>query len=92
MFQGELWYLFGKSEGWAPEQLAKLRQMGTVAEYMLEFLKLGNQCKGVSEEKLVGLCLAGFKPEIAAAIRVFEPDSFKTAFHLAGHKKEELAN
>ncbi|CAL1395334.1 unnamed protein product [Linum trigynum] len=88
MFQEELRYQFGKSDGWAPEQLAKLKQTGTVAEYRAEFFKLGNQCKGVSEDTLVGLCMAGLKPEIAAAVRVF----LKAAFRLAGHKEEELAS
>ncbi|CAL1381792.1 unnamed protein product [Linum trigynum] len=92
MFQEELRYQFGKSDGWAPEQLAKLKQTGTVAEYRAEFFKLGNQCKGVSEDTLVGLCMACLKPEIAATVRVFELDSLKTAFRLAGHKVEELAS
>ncbi|CAL1406539.1 unnamed protein product [Linum trigynum] len=42
MFQEELRYQFGKSDGWAPQQLAKLKQTGTVAEYRAEFFKLGN--------------------------------------------------
>ncbi|CAL1377038.1 unnamed protein product [Linum trigynum] len=63
-----------------------------VAEYRSEFLKLGNQSKGVLKETLVWLCLAGLKPEIAAAVRVFESDSVRTAFCLAGHKEEELAS
>ncbi|CAL1361312.1 unnamed protein product [Linum trigynum] len=36
--------------------------------------------------------MAGLKPEIVAAVRVFESDSLKSAFHLAGHKEEELAS
>ncbi|CAI0560941.1 unnamed protein product [Linum tenue] len=55
LFQEELRYQFGKSEGWAPEQLAKLKQTGSVADYRAEFFKLGNQCHGVPEETLVGL-------------------------------------
>ncbi|CAL1402311.1 unnamed protein product [Linum trigynum] len=92
MFQEELRYQFGKSEEWAPEQLAKLKQTGSVADYRAKFFKLGNQCRGVLEETLVGLCMAGLKPEIAAAVRVFEPDSLKSAFRLAGYKEEELAS
>ncbi|CAL1402999.1 unnamed protein product [Linum trigynum] len=92
LFKEELRYQFGKSEGWAPEQLAKLRQTGTVAEYKAEFFKLGNQCKGVPEENLVGLCMAGLKPEIAAAVKVFEPDSLRSAFRLAGYKEEKLTS
>ncbi|CAL1353329.1 unnamed protein product [Linum trigynum] len=92
MFQEELCYQFGKSEGWGPEQLAKLRQTRTVAEYRSEFLKLGNQCKGVPEETRVGLCVAGLKPEIATAVRVFESDLVRTAFRYAGHREEELAS
>ncbi|CAL1407915.1 unnamed protein product [Linum trigynum] len=92
MFKEELWYQFGKSEGWAPEKLAKLRQTGTVAEYRVEFFKLGNQCKGIPEGTLVGLSMAGLRPEIAAVVQVFEPDSLRTAFRLAGNKEEELAS
>ncbi|CAL1383729.1 unnamed protein product [Linum trigynum] len=36
--------------------------------------------------------MAGLKPVIDAAVRVFEPDSLKSAFRLAGYKKEELAS
>ncbi|CAL1353244.1 unnamed protein product [Linum trigynum] len=36
--------------------------------------------------------MAGLKPEIAASVRVFEPNSLKSAFHLAGYKEEELAS
>ncbi|CAL1413014.1 unnamed protein product [Linum trigynum] len=92
MFQEELRYQFEKSEGWAPEQLAKLKQTSTVADYRAEFFKLSNQCKGVPEDTLVGLCMASVKPEIAAAVRVFEPGSLKAAFCLTGHKEEELAS
>ncbi|CAL1402989.1 unnamed protein product [Linum trigynum] len=92
MFQEELRYQFGKAEGWAPETLAKLKQTGSVADYRAEFFKLGNQCRGVPEDTLIGLCMAGLKPEIAAAVRVFEPDSLKSAFRLASYKEEELAS
>ncbi|CAL1413688.1 unnamed protein product [Linum trigynum] len=90
MFKEELRYQFGKSEGWAPEQLAKLRQTGTVADYRAEFFKLGNQCKGVPEETLVGLCMAGLRPEIAAAVRVFELDSLRAVFRLADEAEDEV--
>ncbi|CAL1401337.1 unnamed protein product [Linum trigynum] len=36
--------------------------------------------------------MAGPKPEIAAAVKVFEPDSLRSAFRLAGYKEEELAS
>ncbi|CAL1407570.1 unnamed protein product [Linum trigynum] len=92
MFQEELRYQFGKSEGCAPEQLAKLKQTDSVADYLAEFFKLGNQYRGVPEDTLVGMCMTGLKPEIAAAIRAFEPDSLKSAFRLARYKEEELAS
>ncbi|CAL1353247.1 unnamed protein product [Linum trigynum] len=38
------------------------------------------------------LCMTGIKPEIAASVWVFEPDSLKSAFRLAGYKEEELAS
>ncbi|CAL1413537.1 unnamed protein product [Linum trigynum] len=63
-----------------------------VADYRTEFFKLGNQCKGVPEETLVGLCMVGLRPEIAAVVRVFEPDSLRAVFRLAGNKEEELAS
>ncbi|CAL1366178.1 unnamed protein product [Linum trigynum] len=92
MFQEELCYQFVKSEGWAPKQVAaKLKQTGTVAEYRVEFLKLGNQYKGVPEETLVGLCMAGLKPQITTTVKIFEHDFLRTAFRLARHKEEELA-
>ncbi|CAL1359862.1 unnamed protein product [Linum trigynum] len=79
-------------EGWAPEQLAKLRQTGSVAEYRVKFLKLGNQCKKMTEETLVGLCMAGLRLELATTVNVFEPDSLRVAFRIAGRKEEELAS
>ncbi|CAL1390560.1 unnamed protein product [Linum trigynum] len=63
-----------------------------VAEYRAEFLKLGNMCKGVLEEYLVGLCMAGLRPEIVTAFSVFESNSLRTAFRLAGRKEEEITS
>ncbi|CAL1390344.1 unnamed protein product [Linum trigynum] len=38
------------------------------------------------------MCMAGLKPEIAAAVKIFESDTLRAVFRLAGHKEEELAS
>ncbi|CAL1413549.1 unnamed protein product [Linum trigynum] len=46
----------------------------------------------MTEETLVGLCMAGLRPELATAVKVFKPNSLRVAFRIAGRKEEELAS
>ncbi|CAL1362653.1 unnamed protein product [Linum trigynum] len=92
LFKEELWARFGPTESaLSHEALAKIKQTGSLGDYLLDFEKLGNRCYGWTEEALIGSFIGGLKVEISDAIRMFRPTTVREVIRLTKVKSEELS-
>ena len=71
------------------EALKKLQKTKFLVEYQEEFETLGNLVDW-SDDSLLGAFLGGLKPELAEAIRMFEPQPLDHALSLTRMKDEQL--
>lgn len=58
------------------EDLSRLQQTGTVAEYMAQFEGLLNEVEGQSEETLITFFIGGLKAEIKGQLKINRPATF----------------
>jgi hypothetical protein len=65
------------------EELFKLRQMGIVSEYQVQFEKLGNRVFGLSPEAILNCFISDLSPDIRNEIAIQKPHSIAQAISLA---------
>ncbi|GKE14473.1 hypothetical protein Tco_1422050 [Tanacetum coccineum] len=81
---GEAFSLARATEAlFAEDALSKLLQMGTVAEYQIEFEMLINRVTGISESLLKSFYISGLKPALQIELLRARPTSLEEAFSLA---------
>ncbi|XP_014517361.1 uncharacterized protein LOC106774844 [Vigna radiata var. radiata] len=73
----------GGFRGTVYEQLATLRQEGSVEEYVRDFERLLGQTQGLTEELILGFFLAGLREEIKGQVRIQDPQEFMIAVRVA---------
>ena len=66
----------------AGERLLTLRQVGTVKEYIRDFVALANNAPELSEAVLELAFMVGLKPKIRAGVKMFEPKTLKKMMSL----------
>ncbi|CAL1390315.1 unnamed protein product [Linum trigynum] len=90
-FSSELWARFGQTAGTGfDEALSRIRQTGTLKDYLTEFERLGNRVHGWTQQALVGTFLGGLKPIITDGIRIFNPKTLKDAVNLTRAREEQI--
>ncbi|GJT98703.1 hypothetical protein Tco_1094221 [Tanacetum coccineum] len=72
--------------------LLKLLQMGTVAEYQMEFEMLIERVTGISESLLKSFYNSGLKPALQCALLRSNPKTLDEAFSLARATETRLTN
>ena len=65
------------------ENLTKLRQVNSVAQYKGWFKALSNCIKGFSNKHKLSCFLSGLKEEIRLPVKMFNPQNLNVAFGLA---------
>lgn len=65
------------------EELSRLQQSTSVAEYMAQFEQLMNDVEGQSEETLINFFIGGLKSEIRNQLKISRPSTLRTAFATA---------
>lgn len=65
------------------EDLSRLQQTGTVAEYMAKFEGLLNEVEGQSEEALITFFICGLKPENKSQLKIARPVTLRKALATA---------
>lgn len=65
------------------EELSRLQQTSTVAEYMSRFEALLNEVDGQSEETLISYFIGGLKAEIKKQLKVNRPATLRKALAVA---------
>ncbi|WVY94796.1 hypothetical protein V8G54_033884 [Vigna mungo] len=73
----------GGFKGTLYEQMATLRQDGTMEEFMRSFEILLGQTQGLSEELILGFFLAGLREEIKGQVRIQDPQDLMVAIRVA---------
>ena len=66
----------------AGERLLTLRQVGTVKEYIRDFVALANNAPELSEAVRELAFMVGLKPKIRAGVKMFEPRTLKKMMSL----------
>ncbi|XP_047176147.1 alpha-amylase 3, chloroplastic-like [Vigna umbellata] len=73
----------GGFRGTVFEQMATLRQEGTVEEYVRNFEILLGQTQGLAEELVLGFFLAGLREDVKGHVRIQDPQEFMVAVRIA---------
>lgn len=72
------------------EELMRLRQSFSVADYTAQFEALSNRLRGVSERNRLSCFLSGLKDDIRLPVRMLNPTSLVAAFGLAKLQEEYI--
>jgi hypothetical protein len=72
------------------EELMRLRQSSSVADYTAQFEALSNSLRGVSERNRLSCFLSGLKDDIRLPVRMLNPASLVAAFGLAKLQEEYI--
>ncbi|KAG9450237.1 hypothetical protein H6P81_010202 [Aristolochia fimbriata] len=70
--------------------LAKIRQKGTVREFIVEFERLSNQVRGWTIDAKIGCFASGLRKDIQAEVRSFRPTTLTKAKSFAVLQEEKL--
>jgi len=81
---------FGPAYDDPMEELMRLRQTSSVAEYTTQFEALSNRLRGVSDRNRLSCFLSGLKDDIRLPVRMLHPTSLIAAFGLAKLQEEYL--
>ncbi|XP_041016309.1 uncharacterized protein LOC121258846 [Juglans microcarpa x Juglans regia] len=73
------------------EQLAKLRQKGSVEEYKADFEALSHRLHGLSENYKLSCFLSGLRDDISLTVKMFTPNNLLTAYGLAKLQEEKTS-
>ena len=65
------------------EELFKLQQGGTVADYLNEFDRLSTRISGLSEASLISCFVGGLREDIRLNVKCFQPINLSMAISLA---------
>ena len=80
----------GRRSGNIYEQMASLKQMGTVEEYIQEYEKVAAQFSSMPEDQRLGYFMNGLQGEIKRRIRIHEPGDLSRAMQLALDIEDEI--
>ncbi|CAE6129046.1 unnamed protein product [Arabidopsis arenosa] len=89
VFEGEMLVRFGSTEDF-DEALCKIKQTGSLEDYLLEFERLLSKVNGWTQKALVGTFMGGLHTSISDSIRMFRPQSVKDVIMLARMRDEQL--
>lgn len=74
------------------ENLFKLKQTGTVAEYYMEFTSLANRSEGLTNEALIDCFVSGLHEDIKRDVKAMTPHTILRAVSLAKLFEEKVSN
>ena len=80
----------GRRSGNVYEQMASLKQLGSVAEYVEEYKKGATRLSTMSEDQQLGFFMNGLQAEIKWQVRIHDPEDLHRAIQLALDIEEEL--
>ncbi|CAA0808369.1 Unknown protein, partial [Striga hermonthica] len=90
-FERELLTLFGTSDYHNyNEALARIRQTGSLREYIKEFERLAYRVRDWSEDALVGAFVGRLRFDLAAEVRLERPGTMHNAMEVARRREDHL--
>ncbi|CAA0810863.1 Unknown protein, partial [Striga hermonthica] len=90
-FERELLTCFGSSDYHNyHEALSRIRQTGSLRDYLKEFERLACRVQGWPETALVGTFIGGLKYDLAAEVRLERPESMHAAMEVARRREDHL--
>ncbi|CAA0835312.1 Unknown protein, partial [Striga hermonthica] len=90
-FERELLTRFGTSDYHNyNEALSRIRQTGSLRDYLKEFEQLACRVRGWLETALVGAFIGGLKFDLAAEVRLERPESMHAAMEVARRRDDHL--
>ncbi|CAA0811245.1 Unknown protein, partial [Striga hermonthica] len=91
VFERELLTRFGTSDYHNyNEALTRIRQTGSLREYIREFERLACCVRDWPEDALVGAFIGGLKFDLAAEVRLERPDTMHDAMEVARRREDHL--
>ena len=80
----------GRCSGNVYEQMASLKQLGSIAKYVEEYEKATTRLSTMSEDQQLGFFMNGLRVEIKRRVRIHDPEDLHRAMQLALDVEEEL--
>ena len=73
------------------EALSRIKQIGSLRDYLVQFERLSTQVQGWSEKALIGTFTGGLKPELSKEVKVSKPRTLRQAIEYARLQDDYLA-